>query len=118
MEPIHANSVLSAICYFGILIGMLAIIAKLIIERDKANVRNENEYKFYYKRTQGFIRGWKESENNYRIIDGCIDHLKSLKHKNPEKTSVLENEFKEKYQSVRDEIDSREEFDPGQVFKK
>jgi hypothetical protein len=118
MEPIHVNSVLSAICYFGILIGMLAIIAKLIIERGKRNTRIEKEYEFWHDRTQGFINSWSVTEKNYNVISGCIDHLKTLEYKNPKKTEVLENEFKEKYQSVRDEIDSWDEFSPGQVFKK
>jgi hypothetical protein len=117
MDPITVNSTLSAICYIGIFVGILVILAWLIIEKGKANVRNENEYKFYYKRTQGFIRGWGATENNYYIISGCVDHIKSLKFKNPEKTEVLSNEFIIKYQSVRDEINSREEFDPGQVLK-
>jgi hypothetical protein len=118
MEPIHINSVLSFICYFGILIGALAIIAKLIIERGKRNTRIEKEYQFWHDRTQDFINSWSVTEKNYNVISGCIDHLKTLEYRNLEKTSVLENAFYFKYKSIIDEIDSREEFDPEQVFKK
>jgi hypothetical protein len=118
MENITLNSVLSAICYLGILIGILAIIAKLIVERGKRNTRIEKEYEFWYDRAKGFIDSWSVTENNYNVINDCIDHLKTLEYKNIEQTSVLENAFLEKYQSVRDEIDSRDEFAPGQVFKK
>jgi hypothetical protein len=118
MEPIHTNLVLSFICYFGILAGILFIIAWYIIERGKRNTRIEKEYEFWHDRTQGFINSWSVTEKNYNVISGCIDHLKTLEYKNTEQTSVLENAFLEKYQSIRDEIDSLDEFAPEQVFKK
>jgi len=121
MNDITPNSWTTFFLIFGILLAILAIIAWSWYEGKKGlrNIDKESEqYEKFYFNLQRYIQDWKVTEVNYLAIDRLFDIFNMFAYKENEKTNVLRNEFLEKYQSVCDEIDSREEFDPGQVFKK
>ena len=121
MNDITPNSRTTFFLIFGILLAILAIIAWGWYEGKKGlrNIDKQSEqYEKFYFNLQRYIHDWKVTEVNYLAIDRLFDIFDLLPWKNNEQTSILRNEFLEKYQSIRDGIDSRDEFDPGQVFKK
>jgi len=120
MNDITPNSWTTFFVIFGIIIMIMAIIAWVWYEGKKGlrNIDKESEqYEKFYFNLQRYIHDWKVTEVNYLAIDRLFDIFDMFAYKDNEKTSVLRNEFLEKYKSVRDEIDSRDEFVPGQVFK-
>jgi len=121
MNDITPNSWTTFFVIFLILLTILAIITWGWYEGKKGlrNIDKQAEqYEKFYFNLQRYIHDWKVTEVNYLAIDRLFDIFDLLPWKNNEQTSILRNEFLEKHQSIRDEIDSRDEFDPGQVFKK
>ena len=121
MNDITVNLWTTFLVIFVILLAAIFIIVALYYFGKRGVKKIDPEEKRYeelYQRIQFLLTLYGVCENNYWYILKNIDYLKALPHKNAEQTEVLNNRFLIKYSSVRDEIDSRDEFDPGQVFKK
>jgi hypothetical protein len=121
MGDITSNSWTSFFVIFVILLAAIFIVVALYYFGKRGVNKIDPEEKRYadlYHAIQFTLSLNSVCENNYWYILKNIDYLKALPHKNAEQTEVLNNRFLIKYSSVRDEIDSRDEFDPGQVFKK
>jgi len=120
IEPITSNSWMTFLVIFVILLAAIFIVVALYYFGKRGVKKIDPEEKRYedlYQRVQFLLTLYGVCENNYWYILSKIDQLEALPYKNTEMTEILSNTFKEKYQSVRDEINSREEFDPGQVLK-
>jgi hypothetical protein len=121
MNDITVNSWTTFFVIFGILLAIMAIIASVWYDAIKGlgDVDKQREqYEKFYFYLQRYVKDWKVTEENYLAIDKFFDILESFSWKDKKRTNALRNKFLEKYQSIRDEIDSRDEFSPGQVFKK
>jgi t-SNARE complex subunit (syntaxin) len=121
MEDITSNSWTSFFVIFLIIIAILAIVAYVWYE-GKRGLRmidkQASGYERLYTGIQSALDNWKINERSYNVISKLFDQLRELPYKDSEMTEVLNNQFMIKYSSVRDEINSREEFNPGQVLKK
>jgi hypothetical protein len=121
MSDITVNSWTTFFVIFLILLMSIFIVVWLYFIGRRGTKKidpQEKRYEELYQIIQFLLSFNEVCENNYFYILSKIDELGALPYKNVEMTDILSNTFKEKYKSVRDEIDSREEFAPGQVFKK
>jgi predicted transcriptional regulator len=120
MEPITPNSWMT---FFVIFITLLSVIfiAVALYYSGRRGVKKIDPQMTAYERLyigiQQAIDNWQVNEKSYNVISKLFDQLSELPCKNSEMTEVLNNQFKEKYKSIKDEINSYEEFDPGQVLK-
>jgi short subunit fatty acids transporter len=120
MGDITSNSWMTFLVIFVILLIALSIIAyyynlgkKEVKKIDPQMDRYEKLYIEIDKQVSDSI----VCESRYWYILKKLDELKAMKYKNKEMTYILENSFLIRYKKIRDEINSREEFDPGQVLK-
>ena len=71
-----------------------------ILEWMKRKIAREDEYDKLYELIKSNINNWPVTPvNRYRLHSKILE-LKHLKYKNPEKTSVLTNNFFWKYRSL------------------
>jgi hypothetical protein len=120
-EDITANSWTSFFVIFVIILAILAIIAYAWHEGKKGLKmidKQSKQYEDFYFDLQRYIHDWAVTEQAYYAIDRLFVIFNYFPWKNNEQTGILRNEFLIKYKSIEDEINSREEFDPGQVLKK
>ncbi len=121
MEDITSNSWTSFFVIFLIIIAAIFIVVALYYagKRGVKLINKEaDRYEKLYIQIDKQVSDSIVCEGRYWYILKKLDELKAMKYKNKEMTSILENSFLIRYKSVRDEINSRDEFDPGQVLKK
>ncbi len=83
---------------------VLGITGYYFWEYGKLQAQRAKEYENLYSRIQKVINDWDVNENSYNAIYRLIDRLQKLKYKNNEMTSVLKDEFKDRYKPVSDAI--------------
>lgn len=118
MAPITSNSIFSFVVILLNLIAAIGIITWLWYEGKKAVRKIDIEADQYEKLYIQIDKQVSDSiicENRYWYILKKLDELKAMKYKNKEMTSILENSFLTRYKSIRDEINSCEEFDPYRI---
>ena len=118
----ETNTLLTGIICIILFLMLLFVMAWYLWEIGKKNAKKarveEMQYKAFYSYVQIMLQKWEVNEKSYCVILKFIERIKNMGYKNPEKTEVLENEFLEKYKSIKDEIRSREEFTFEAVLKK
>jgi len=120
MEPITSNSWMTFLVIFVILIAAIFIVVALYYFGKRGVNKidpKERRYEDLYIQIDKQVSDSVVCESRYWYILKKLDEMKALPYKNTEMTEILSNTFKEKYKSIEDEINSREEFDPGQVLK-
>lgn len=85
----------------------------------------ECKYEFMYRNLQTMLYDPLRPINrtSWKELNACFNELCELPYKNVEKTEILLDEFLKLYEPVIEEIDqefkemnSEEEYDPGQIF--
>lgn len=96
---------------WSITIGLIFITLIIIIygayyiaNRGRKNVIESNEYDKKYSAIQRIIRRYQVCEVNYYWIEKLFVNLGQCKYKNPEKTEILYNEFRDRYKSVTEKL--------------
>jgi hypothetical protein len=75
------------------------VIAWLIVEYGKKQLKEENEYDLLYKEISGEINDRDKNQHNYDILMYKLGKLEKLTYKNKEKTSVLSVNFFMKFKA-------------------
>lgn len=87
---------------FAILMLMmfLLIAAWMCVEYGNKQATHAAEYETKYAKIEQIIDTYEVCELNFDWINRLFDHLYELKYKNPERTEVLYNQFREKYSYI------------------
>ena len=115
--------------------AVLFIIAWVIVEVGKRNIASIKKYERIYKKIQRNIASikkyeriykkiqlilqWTPTEGSYYSLTVLLNELHQCKHQDSamaEMTSVLQSEFDKKYEAIKKEIDSRDEFSAAAVL--
>ena len=91
------------------------VAAWIVWEIGKRNAEKAKQYSRVYELIQGLLC-MPVTDSNYDLITGWIELLGQLKHKDRERTEVLSCEFWCKYEGIRLERLSEDEFSAESVL--
>ena len=103
---------------FTLILVFLFVVAYYIVEIGKRNAQRAAEYNKRFAILKVVIATYKITEKTYWDIKIGIGLLRELKHKEPERTDLLETEFLNRYENLIKELRSENEFSPENTFGK
>lgn len=107
--------ILFFIAYIAVLC-LIVLTVKAIGRRNAIKARQQLEYMLMVANIKDIIKARVLSEKSYHEITGHFCSLVGLKYTDRETTEVLYTQFLRDYKPIIDEINSRDEHSPEQVF--